>query len=100
RDVLLAARANKPDLYDSDWDPPEPLVPRERILGVRERMDYAGRVVTELDEDGVRAAAKQLRDAGVEAIAICFLNAFINGSHEARAKEIVTAVAPDVFVCT
>ena len=45
RDVLLAGRANKPDLYDSDWDPPPPLVPRRLIVTVRERLDYAGRVV-------------------------------------------------------
>ena len=44
RDVLLAGRANKPDLYDSDWDPPAPLVPRSLIFGVRERLDYAGQV--------------------------------------------------------
>lgn len=100
RDVLLAARANKPDLYDSDWDPPEPLVPRERIVGVTERMDYAGRVVTPLDEADVRAAVQGLVDAGAEAIAVCFLNAFMNGAHEARAKQIVQEVAPDVFVCT
>src|SRR3954452_15806684 len=82
RDILLAGRANKPDLYDSDWDPPAPLVPRERIVGVTERVDYAGREVTPLAEDEVRAAARALAEQGVEAIAICFLNAFMNGAHE------------------
>jgi N-methylhydantoinase A len=100
RDVLLAGRANKPDLYDSDWDPPSSLVPRERIHGVRERMDYAGRVVHPLDEADVEQAARALLEDRVEAIAICFLNAFVNGAHEARAQEIVRALAPDVFVCT
>jgi N-methylhydantoinase A len=100
RDVLLAARANKPDLYDSDWDPPESLVPRERIEPVRERVDYAGRVVAELVEADVEAAVDALVAAGVEAIAICFLNAFINGSHEQRAREIVERKAPGIFVCT
>lgn len=100
RDVLLAGRANKPDLYDSDWDPPSSLVPRERIVGIRERMDYAGNVVMALVESDVEEAGRALVDAGVEAVAICFLNAFINGEHETRAKEIIRSLAPHLFVCT
>jgi N-methylhydantoinase A len=100
RDVLLAGRANKPDLYDSDWDPPSALVPRERIKGITERVDYAGRVVTELIEEDVLTATRELIDDGVESIAICFLNSFMNGAHELRARELVQSVAPDVFVCT
>jgi len=100
RDILLAGRANKPDVYDSDWDPPATLVPRQRIVTVRERIDYSGRVVAELDETDVEAAARALHEAGVEAIAICFLNAFMNGAHEARSKAIVVRVCPDAFVCT
>lgn len=100
RDVLLAGRANKPDLYDSDWDPPASLVPRELIRPIRERMDYAGRVVVDLVEADVEAAARELLAEGVEAIAICFLNAFMNGSAEERARAIVEREAPGVFVCT
>jgi N-methylhydantoinase A len=100
RDVLLAGRANKPDLYDSDWDPPAPLVPRSLIFGVRERLDYSGEVVVPLDLDDVAAVARRLHELGVEAVAICFLNSFMNGAHEARTKEIVVAELPDAFVCT
>ena len=98
--MLLAGRANKPDLYDSDWDPPAPLVPRSLIFGVRERLDYSGTVVVPLDLDDVAAVARRLRELGVEAVAICFLNSFMNGDHEAQAKEIVVAELPDAFVCT
>ncbi len=100
RDVLLAGRANKPDLYDSEWDPPASLIPRDRILPVQERIDYAGDVVTTLVEDDVARAADALVGVGVEAIAICFLNSFMNGAHERRAREIVQQHAPGVFVCT
>jgi N-methylhydantoinase A len=100
RDVLLAGRASKPDLYDSDWDPPEALVPRMWIRPVRERVDARGRVVTELVEEDVVAAAEELREQGIEAIAICFLNAFMNGEHELRAKDIVKRTCPGAFVCT
>ena len=100
RDILLAGRANKPDVYDSDWDPPAPLVPRERILTVRERVDYSGRVIVALAEEEVVAAAEELRADGVEAVAICFLNAFMNGEHEAASKAIVQRVCAGAFVCT
>jgi N-methylhydantoinase A len=100
RDVLLAGRANKPDLYDSDWDPPAPLVPRSLIFGVRERLDYAGQVVVPLDLADVAAVARRLRELEVEAVAICFLNSFMNGAHEARTKEAVLAELPGAFVCT
>lgn len=100
RDVLLAGRANKPDLYDSDWDPPAPLVPRSLIFGVRERLDYSGSVVVPLDLADVAAVARRLRELGVDAVAICFLNSFMNGAHEARAKEIVVGELPGAFVCT
>jgi N-methylhydantoinase A len=100
RDVLLAGRANKPDLYDSDWDPPAPLVARSLIFGVRERLDYSGEVVVPLDTGDVADVARRLRELGVEAVAICFLNSFMNGAHEARAKEIVVAELPGAFVCT
>ena len=100
RDVLLAGRANKPDLYDSDWDPPAPLVPRSLIFGVRERLDYAGQVVAPLDLADVAAVARRLRELEVEAVAICFLNSFMNGDHEAKAKEVILGELPDAFVCT
>jgi N-methylhydantoinase A len=100
RDILPAGRANKPDVYDSDWDPPAPLVPRQRILTVRERVDYSGRVIVPLAEEEVVAAAEQLRADGVEAVAICFLNAFMNGEHEAASKAIVERVCTAAFVCT
>lgn len=100
RDVLLAARANKPDLYDSDWDPPEALVPRERIYTVGERVDYAGDVIERLDEEEVERIAAKMREDEVESVAICFLNAFANGDHERRAREILEAAGFASFICT
>lgn len=60
----------------------------------------ARRSLETLDENQVREAARKLRQAGVEAICICFLNSFANGSHELRAKEIVTEEFPEAYVCT
>ena len=77
----------------------DPLVPFERIRGVRERVDYKGEALVPLDEAGAEAAVRDLVErAGVEAIAVCFLWSFNNPRHERRVREIVERVAPAVYV--
>ena len=61
RDILEIRRANREELYDILWDPPEPLVRRRHRLEVVERVDYAGAVVVPLDEGSVRDVARKLR---------------------------------------
>lgn len=101
RDVLGAGRANRPDLFNSNWDPSPPLIPRRNVLTVRERVDYEGGVLVELDEGDVREAARKFRLRGIEAIAVAFLNSFMNAAHETRAKEILLEEFGDrVRVCT
>src|SRR5205085_5414485 len=101
RDVLGAGRANRPDLFNSNWDPSPVLVPRRNVLTVRERVDYEGTVLTPLEEDDVREAAAKFRKRGIEAVAIAFLNSFMNSAHEARAKEILLEELGEAFhVCT
>ena len=100
RDVLQAGRANRPDLFNSNWDPSPPLVPRRHVLEVRERIDYEGKVLQELDEDDVRVAARRIRARGLESIAVAYLNSFMNPEHERRTKEILLGELDGVDVCT
>lgn len=100
RDVLEIARQRRPDLYDLTRDKVPPLVSRELRLEADERITARGEVLRPLDEDGVRRATRQLKSAGVQAIAICFLHAYRNPAHELRAAEIVLQEAPQVYVCT
>jgi len=101
RDVLGAGRANRPDLFNSNWDPSPVLVPRRNVLTVRERVDYEGTVLAELNEDDVRIAARKFGVRGIEAVAVAFLNSFMNSTHETRAKEILLQELGDsVQVCT
>jgi N-methylhydantoinase A len=99
RDLLEIGRQKRPDLYDLQADKPEPIVPRDLRLEVGERVLFDGRVETPLDEDEVRRAARRLKAAGVEAVAICFLYGFAYPEHEARARRIVAEEIPDAFVC-
>src|SRR5579884_324167 len=99
RDLLEIGRQKRPHLYDLQADKPPVLVSRERRLEVPERLLHDGRIETPLDETAVRNAARVLREAGVKAVAICFLYSFLDPAHEAAARRIVAAEFPDAFVC-
>ncbi|AEH49775.1 hydantoinase/oxoprolinase family protein [Parageobacillus thermoglucosidasius] len=98
RDVLEIARGNRPDLFNVRYKKPEPFVPRYLRLEVSERLNYKGEVITELAVEEVKAAVEQLRNEGVEAIAVSFLHAYANPLHEKLAVEIIKEVWPEVAV--
>ena len=75
-----------------------PIVPRPLIRGVTERIDYRGSVVVALDLDEVAAAVSELVDAGVEAIAVCFLWSFLNPDHERAVADLIRSRHPELFV--
>src|ERR1700733_7135606 len=86
-DVLHAARAGRPTLYDSDWDPAPALVNRRDTLGVNERTTYDGEIFAKLEENDLEALATILRDRDIEAVAVTFLHSYINGEHERKARD-------------
>lgn len=98
RDMLEIARQIRPTLYDLQFEKPRPLVPRHHCFGVPERLDASGAELTPLDEDALRQVADKLRDEGVESIAVCFLHAYANPTHERRAGEIIAEVFPEAVV--
>ena len=98
RDVLEMGTEQRYDIYDLFLQYPEPLVPRRRRLEVPERLDRDGKIVTPIDLDAVRDAAKNLAAEGVEAIAVCFLHAYRNPVHERAAGETIRALLPDISV--
>lgn len=72
------------------------LAPLELTIGAVERIGADGAVVTPLDERRLRAALRELAaKGGIEALTICFVNAYVNGEHERRAREIARAVFTD-----
>jgi N-methylhydantoinase A len=101
RDVLAAGRANRPDLFNSNWDPSPALIPRRHILEARERIDYEGNVLDELNEDDVTEAARKFKLRGIESVAVAYINSFMRPDHEQRTKEILLdELGEDAFVCT
>ena len=98
RDVIEIRRANKEDLWDAYKDVARPYIPRRDRLPVTERIDAAGVIVTPLDEAEAVDLARILRRRGVAAIAVCFMNSFVNGANERAMRAVLRRELPDVPV--
>ena len=79
-------------------DRPVPLVAAGAILGVRERVDFKGDVLEEMQDEEVEATVRALLGRGVRSIAVCFLWSFYNDRHERRVRDLIRKIAPDCFV--
>jgi N-methylhydantoinase A len=103
RDILHIARHQRPQHYSIHQEVPwqdRALIRRRYRKVVTERIGPGGEIITPLDENEVAEVGAELREKGVEAIVIGFINSYRNSVHEERAREIVASVAPDVFVTT
>ncbi|MGE5171827.1 MAG: hydantoinase/oxoprolinase family protein [Rudaea sp.] len=98
RDALEMRRGIREEQYNNAYTNVKPLVPRYLRVGVRGRLDRAGREIEPLSLDDVDRAIALFRREGVEAASICFMNAFANPAHEAAAAERVRAAMPGVFL--
>ncbi|MGV3633776.1 MAG: hydantoinase/oxoprolinase family protein [Pseudorhodoplanes sp.] len=99
KDVLHAARASRPTLYDSDWDPAPALVERKDTLTVAERTAYDGEVLEKLSETSLTPLLQVIKDRNIESVAISFLHSYINGQNEVTAKEFFARELPGHYVC-
>jgi len=100
RDVLEIRRLRLENTTDFYGDKPLPLVPRDLVAEIDERMLADGRVHRPLDLDDVRRAVKGLVADGVTALAICFMHAYRNPAHERAARDLIRDEFPALFVCT
>jgi N-methylhydantoinase A len=98
RDVIELRAGYKESHFDIKLPAPYPIVPRQKRLGVPERINYLGEVVIPLDEDAVREAVRKLKELKVESIAVCLLFSFKNDAHERRIREIISAEYPEAIV--
>src|SRR5262245_19334314 len=98
RDIYEIGRINRPDAYNLFFQKHEPLVERALRFEVSERVLADGEIDTALNDAEVQALAARLRGLGIEAAAILFLHCYANSTHEARAKAILEAADPAMFV--
>ncbi len=98
RDVLEVGRGTKSDLWDAYADGAPPYIVRRDRLVVSERVDGMGRVITPLDPHDVDAVIETLRRRGVETVAVCFLNSYVNPAHEREMERLIKEALPEVAV--
>lgn len=85
-DVLAIGNQDRPRLFDLEIRKPVPLY--ERAVGVIERLNAEGEVLTPLDEETLKAQLEGLRAEGIEALAVGLLHAYRNGAHERRVRAV------------
>ncbi|MGR3503491.1 hydantoinase B/oxoprolinase family protein [Pseudaestuariivita sp.] len=89
-DLLKIGYQTRPKLFDLEIKRPDLLY--EQVAPLPERLDADGNVLTALDEDRTRAALQDAFDAGIRAVAIAGLHAYLNPAHETRAAEIAREI--------
>lgn len=100
RDVIEIRDGTKDDLWDAYNDVSGPYIRRRDRFEVTERIDFAGNVVTPLDEAEARRLAGKLRKRGVATVAVCFINSYANPEHEIRMRRILEEELPEATVST
>ena len=95
RDIIELGRRDRENTYGLDGSF-TPLVPRHLRFEVDERVDGDGEVLVEPNADAVRALGRDLRDRGVAAIVVAFLNSYINDDNERRVAGFLAEVAGDL----
>jgi len=100
RDVLEVGRGNRTQPFNLRFRREPPLIPRELRFEAEERMEASGNVRVPLATGDLTALADALRDQEVEALAISFLNAYVNPAHEQAAADRLRQLLPGVFVTT
>lgn len=98
RDVYEIGRINRPESFNPRFRKHRPLVPREDIFEVTERMLADGSVRTPFDEQEAREVARIIKEEGFEAVAVLFLHSYRAPEHELRMCEILLEANPDLFL--
>ncbi|HYZ62235.1 MAG TPA: hydantoinase/oxoprolinase family protein [Acetobacteraceae bacterium] len=97
-DMLELARLRMPNPYSLFCERPAPLVPRERVFPIRERMSASGITLLAPDEDDVAAALRNAREAGCEGIVVSFLHAWREKRHEEEVAAMIARLDPAITV--
>ena len=98
RDVYEIGRINRPESFNLFFRKHRPLIPRDMIFEVPERVLADGTVEQPLDDRIALQTAQRVKELGFEAVAILFLHSYRVPDHEVRMREIMQDVAPDMFV--
>jgi N-methylhydantoinase A len=94
----IQTQARDGNLFDYFYQKPVPIAPQSRTREIAERTDYLGNVLIALDHAAVRRATLELKAAGVQSIAVCYLFSFMNPTHEQETRALILSEFPEVDV--
>lgn len=77
---------------------PEPVIPREMVVGLRERIDDAGAVIIPLSRDEVRAGLRVLVDRGAMGFVVALMQSHRNPAHELIVRDVIVEEFPEIFL--
>jgi len=97
-DVLEIGREFRYDIYDIFLTIPELLVPRNLRLGISERIDYLGNILTPIDQTEIESVVDKLVNEGCQSVAVCFLQSFTNATHERAVGDFIKQRYPHIYV--
>ena len=98
RDALEMRRGIRERQYDNRYTNVKPLVPRYLRIGVGGRLDRNGVEIVALSLEDIRRAIALFKSEKIEAVSICFMNAFANSAHERAAEELVRKELPEAYL--
>lgn len=98
RDVYEIARGNRPQMYNFRYQKATPLLGRLDVFEIEERMMSEGRELIPVSEQSIAEAAEKIKKGGYSSVAVCFINAYDDPSHELRAEELLKKYLPDTSV--
>ena len=100
RDVLEIGRQNRTNMYDALYTKPTPLVPRRLRYEVKGRVDGSGKVLVPLGKEALPGLIAELKAQGIQAVAVCLINAYAAPEMEREIEEIIREHYPEVSVST
>ncbi len=97
-EVAEQSRPHGPAIFDIMYDRPEMLVPPSRTGEAVERVAFDGEILLPLDEEALRKTVRELKEEGVQSIAVCLLFSFLAPQHEQRVRQIIEQEIPGCSV--
>lgn len=96
RDVYLIGRGHRPEMYDLRYRKPAPLLERDSIFEVEERISASGEVISPLDPHSVEIVGKAIAEGNYEAVAVCLIHSYVDPMHELEVRKLLREAAPGV----
>src|SRR2546430_7623719 len=98
RDSYSIARGDRKELFVLHYHKPKRLVPRRDVLEVRERLRWDGSIDEPLHEEDFEPIIARIVEEHIKAVAVCFVHAYINPTHELAARRILKEALPDLSI--